>query len=538
MKTEKKVILYSRVSTTDQKDHGYSLADQEARLEKYCELNGYTIVYQVREDASGKTFERPQFNNVLEFIKKNKGVANTLLFVKWDRFSRNATDALNMIRTMLSYGIRVNAVEQPIDVTIPEQKIMLSFYVTTPEVENDRRSMNVISGMRRANSEGRYLGPAPKGYQNARDITDKPIILPDENASFVKEAFELAATGIYSQQELLKEMNSKGLKCGKSQFSLLLQNRLYTGKVLVKATIDEEEKWVDGFHEQFVSTEIFDQVQDILAGRRQKSNRVKIQQLDNNLPLRGLLLCSNCSNKLTGSASRGNGGRYYYYHCNVCFKERYRADIVNSQLEEMLSEIKIESTVKDLYQEIIKDLLNGNKDNRKTEISKRDTEIAKNKGRINKITDLLADGEMSKADFIEAKKRYESIINKLSVERNQFNMAESELGEYLKWGLSMMENIKGHYELSNIDVKQKIIGSMYPENFTFSKGRLRTNRINELLVSIQATSAAFEQKKTEQHQDNLMLSGMVLRAGIEPALPQREQDFKSCVSTSSTTRAF
>ncbi len=26
-------------------------------------------------------------------------------------------------------------------------------------------------------------------------------------------------------------------------------------------------------------------------------------------------------------------------------------------------------------------------------------------------------------------------------------------------------------------------------------------------------------------------------AGIEPALPQREQDFKSCVSTSSTTRA-
>ncbi len=96
-------------------------------------------------------------------------------------------------------------------------------------------------------------------------------------------------------------MNSKGFKCGKSQFSILLQNRVYTGKVLVKATLDEEEKWVEGLHEQFVSTEMFDQVQDILAGRRQKSNRVKIQQLDDNLPLRGLLLCSNCSNKLTGS---------------------------------------------------------------------------------------------------------------------------------------------------------------------------------------------------------------------------------------------
>ena len=30
---------------------------------------------------------------------------------------------------------------------------------------------------------------------------------------------------------------------------------------------------------------------------------------------------------------------------------------------------------------------------------------------------------------------------------------------------------------------------------------------------------------------------LVPGAGIEPALPQREQDFKSCVSTSSTIRA-
>ena len=121
MGTEKKVILYSRVSTTDQKDHGYSLADQEARLEQYCEMLGYTIVLKVREDASAKNFDRPQFNNIREFIKKNKGLVNMILFLKWDRFSRNATDSFGMIRTMLASGIKVNAVEQPIDVTIPEQ---------------------------------------------------------------------------------------------------------------------------------------------------------------------------------------------------------------------------------------------------------------------------------------------------------------------------------------------------------------------------------------------------------------------------------
>jgi hypothetical protein len=35
-----------------------------------------------------------------------------------------------------------------------------------------------------------------------------------------------------------------------------------------------------------------------------------------------------------------------------------------------------------------------------------------------------------------------------------------------------------------------------------------------------------------------MLYSLVPGAGIEPARPQRPQDFKSCVSTSSTTWAF
>src|ERR1017187_3880716 len=108
MKKEKKVILYCRVSTTEQADHGYSLADQELRLEQYCKHKGYEIALQVREDASAKTFERPQFKRVLDYIKKNKGTVDQLLVVKWDRFSRNATDALGMIRTLLSYGVKVD----------------------------------------------------------------------------------------------------------------------------------------------------------------------------------------------------------------------------------------------------------------------------------------------------------------------------------------------------------------------------------------------------------------------------------------------
>lgn len=70
---------------------------------------------------------------------------------------------------------------------------MLALYLTIPEVENDRRSLNVNSGMRRARREGRFLGVAPVGYLNKRDDCNKPILMLDPNqAPLVKRGFEEA----------------------------------------------------------------------------------------------------------------------------------------------------------------------------------------------------------------------------------------------------------------------------------------------------------------------------------------------------------
>jgi site-specific DNA recombinase len=48
---------------------------------------------------------------------------------------------------------------------VPENKMMLAFYLASPEVENDRRSINVKSGIYRAKKEGRWTTLAPAGYQ-------------------------------------------------------------------------------------------------------------------------------------------------------------------------------------------------------------------------------------------------------------------------------------------------------------------------------------------------------------------------------------
>lgn len=150
--------LYIRVSTDEQVDKGYSQRDQHERLERYCNQNQITIGQVIFEDHSAKNFNRLEWTKYINHIKKRSLKSNLVLFTKWDRFSRNAGDAYQMIKLLLGNNISPQAIEQPLDMSIPENKMMLAIYLAAPEVENDRRALNTFYGMRRAQKEGRKEG--------------------------------------------------------------------------------------------------------------------------------------------------------------------------------------------------------------------------------------------------------------------------------------------------------------------------------------------------------------------------------------------
>jgi site-specific DNA recombinase len=169
--------LYIRVSTDEQADKGYSQRNQEEVLKRYCQINNIQVRSVIFEDYSAKTFNRPAWATLLTDLRKTKGrLTDLVLFTKWDRFSRNAGDAYQMISTLRKWGIEPQAIEQPLDITIPENKLMLAIYLSTPEVENDRRALNVLHGMRRARKEGRWMASAPVGYKNAISESGKKSI--------------------------------------------------------------------------------------------------------------------------------------------------------------------------------------------------------------------------------------------------------------------------------------------------------------------------------------------------------------------------
>jgi DNA invertase Pin-like site-specific DNA recombinase len=156
-------FLYIRVSTDEQADRGFSQRDQAQRLHDYCERNNIKVGRVIFEDFSAKTFKRrPEWMKMLAELKSTKGkLCEMVLFTKWDRFSRNTANAYNMIDVLQALNIEPNAIDQFLDLKIPESRIMLAVYIAQAEADNLRRGLNVVVGMRRGKVEGRWMGKAP-----------------------------------------------------------------------------------------------------------------------------------------------------------------------------------------------------------------------------------------------------------------------------------------------------------------------------------------------------------------------------------------
>lgn len=197
--------------------------------------------------------------------------------MKWDRFSRNAGDAYQMISLLRKLGVEPQAIEQPLDLAIPENKMMLAFYLAAPEVENDRRALNTFHGLRRAKKEGRYMGMAPYGYDNKITEDGKKFIAPvPKEAKLVRWIFDEIAKEIFNTKSVYHMAKDRGLTCTKGNFWIIIKNPVYCGKIIVPKYKDEEAMLVDGQHEAIISEGLFYRVQDVLEGRS-RNYRPKVQ---------------------------------------------------------------------------------------------------------------------------------------------------------------------------------------------------------------------------------------------------------------------
>ncbi len=84
--------------------------------------------------------------------------------------------------------------------------------------------------------------------------------------------------------------------------------------------------------------------------------------------------------------------------------------------------------------------------------------------------------------------------------------------------------------------KVTLVGSMFPGMIEFDGKQCPAPRLDAAALCLNTDNRLRENKKGTLHL-KMEVSLLVPGAGVEPARPQRPQDFKSCVSTNSTIRA-
>ncbi len=494
--------LYIRVSTDEQADKGYSQRDQEERLRRYCNINNIQIRKVIFEDHSAKTFRRPAWQNLLIDLRKQRGNSDLILFTKWDRFSRNAGDAYQMISLLRHLGVEPQAVEQPLDLSIPENKMMLAFYLAAPEVENDRRALNVFNGMRRAKKEGRWMGTAPIGYVNRITEDGKKYIAPkDQDAKIMKWAFEEIFRNKLNTEQIWKQARERGLKCSKNNFWVAIRNPIYCGLIFVPQHKDEQSQLVQGQHEPIIAASLFFDVQDVLDGRKRKAVSKKVIAQDD-IPLRGYLICPNCGRFLTGSASKGRNKYYHYYHCSSECGVRYKADDANKLMIEAIgNEVHNVPQLK-LFQEIITATFMDVNRVEKVDQKRLVAQLDQIKHRLSKARELLLRGEIEGEDYRTIKSEANERMTDIEV-KLQTSISFSDNMELL-WDLpfSKLSHLEELFQNGTVIQKRKIVSTLFPDNLTFNGEKLHRTTVStaiSLLTKSRKSPREIEAKSNENY---------------------------------------
>jgi DNA invertase Pin-like site-specific DNA recombinase len=154
-KSPTRVALYARVSTKDKRQ---DTENQLAQLRQFCEVQGWTVVHEYVDRATGKHSDREQFQKM--FADASQRQFDSVLFWSLDRFSREGVrETLNHLELLSSYGVGYRSfTEQYLDSCGMFKDAVLAILAVIAKQERVRLSERTIAGLQRARRAGRIGG--------------------------------------------------------------------------------------------------------------------------------------------------------------------------------------------------------------------------------------------------------------------------------------------------------------------------------------------------------------------------------------------
>ena len=385
------VAAYLRLSKEEfsNEKESNSITNQKLIIDNYLkEHKEYLLVdYYIDDGYSGTSFNRPEFQRMLEDIKNKK--IDVIIIKDLSRLGRNYIETGNFIEVIFpAMGVSVISVDENYE--MDSLDYYGSDYVPLKNLFNDMYAKDISKKVRSSLIVKKYNGEftgklAPYGY--IKDPKDKHKFLIDKNVShIIKKIFDMILDGksrrqvadflndndILTPSEYLNINTNEDIsvmkKWNPEMVNTILRNENYTGTLFqgkrrklnyrVNKQIQlDKENWIitPNHHEAIISKEKFDKVQDILNNYATRTNRKG--NLDT---LSGFLKCGDCK----GQMYLKKGKNKSYYYCINYFKKKCTShSIEKTKLEEMILEkLKANELTRNYLYEKVKNIyINDNK---------------------------------------------------------------------------------------------------------------------------------------------------------------------------------
>ena len=365
----KAAVSYLRVSTRDQayrggEAEGFSIpAQREANKRKAASLGAIIVKEFVDRGASAKSVNRPELQNMLEYVAENE--VDFVIVHKIDRLARNREDDVEINKALSRAGVRLVSTTESIDET-PSGMLLHGIMSSIAEFYSRNLANEVVKGMSQKVRNGGTVGKVPLGYRNVRTSDGdgreiRTVVLDDERAPLMRLAFELYATGEWTIAILADHLADKGLTTlatprvpskpiDGAKLNKLLVNPYCRGLVKFQGA------YHPGRHEPLVDERTWQRVQETLAAHLNGERTRKHPHY-----LKGTVFCGECGSRMGVTiAKAASGERYPYFICwgrhskrTDCTQKAVLIDEIEDQISEHYRKIQLEPELREVVETML-----------------------------------------------------------------------------------------------------------------------------------------------------------------------------------------
>ncbi len=451
------IYIRRSVSDKDKGNNSLSITAQREDCIRYVTEHYPDCQYQVFCDdgKSGKDIEhRPAFIEMMGEVKN--GLIARIIVKKYDRFSRNMREYLNITDELDKYGVGVISLSEPFDTETKEGRMMRNNLLNFAQFERETIAARVADAYdTKARETGFYQGGKVYfGYVSSRqEVHGKKgsVLVPSSQALAVQRAYEIYSQPDKSLNDVVECLRSENITVAyedgkqkhgnldRSHISRILESPLYVradaevyryfaskgvemlddisaydgvhGLFLHGKFDNDGSKPVFikvGYHEGLVDASVWLAVQD----KKSHTSKFHGKNKGVNSWLVGLVKCAHCGYALTVQHSENKSGtkrwRYYrdsgYYTTNSCVKRSLtiRPD-------------DVEAVVLEAIRNRLKSLEIAKKESEKPnpEVEKITAEIVNIETEINALMEKLAFSDTKLFTYIQER------ISKLDAEKSE-----------------------------------------------------------------------------------------------------------------------